>query len=49
MTGVTKIDAGQARAGVLGLPETVTAGLFDLDGVLTNTAAVYGKASRAVG
>jgi hypothetical protein len=49
VTGVATIDAGQARAGVLGLPETVTAGLFDLDGVLTNTAAVHDKASRAVG
>jgi beta-phosphoglucomutase family hydrolase len=29
---------------VLGLPEVVTAGLFDLDGVLTNTAAVHDKA-----
>lgn len=28
----------------LGLPETVIAGLFDLDGVLTNTAAVHDKA-----
>lgn len=31
-------------AGALGLPETVTAGLFDLDGVLTDTAAVHNKA-----
>ncbi len=29
---------------MLGLPETVTTGLFDLDGVLTNTAAVHDKA-----
>jgi len=37
---------GGARtgAGALGLPEGVTAGLFDLDGVLTNTAAVHDKA-----
>jgi len=28
----------------LGLPETVIAGLFDLDGVLTDTAAVHDKA-----
>lgn len=28
----------------LGLPETVTAGLFDLDGVLTDTAAAHDKA-----
>ena len=44
MTGVARIDAGQARAGVLGLPETVTAGLFDLDGVLPD-----GANGRAVG
>jgi HAD superfamily hydrolase (TIGR01509 family) len=37
-------DAGRAGAGALGLPETVTAGLFDLDGVLTDTAAVHDKA-----
>lgn len=29
---------------MLGLPEAATAGLFDLDGVLTNTAAVHDKA-----
>jgi beta-phosphoglucomutase family hydrolase len=39
-----KTDAGQAGAGALGLPEAVTAGLFDLDGVLTDTAAVHDKA-----
>jgi len=44
VTGVAKIDAGQAPAGVLGLPETVTAGLFDLDGVLLD-----GANGRAVG
>lgn len=44
MTGVAKTDAGWARAGGLGLPKTVTAGLFDLDGVLTDTAAVHDKA-----
>jgi beta-phosphoglucomutase family hydrolase len=39
-----KTDAGRAEAGVLGLPKAVTAALFDLDGVLTNTAAVHNKA-----
>ena len=34
-------DSGK---GVLGLPEGVTACLFDLDGVLTNTAAVHNTA-----
>lgn len=29
---------------MLGLPESVTAGLFDLDGVLTDTASVHKKA-----
>jgi beta-phosphoglucomutase family hydrolase len=33
-----------ADAGALGLPGTVTAGLFDLDGVLTDTAAAHDKA-----
>jgi beta-phosphoglucomutase family hydrolase len=32
---------------VLGLPEQVTACLFDLDGVLTNTAAVHASAWKA--
>jgi beta-phosphoglucomutase family hydrolase len=44
VTSGAKTDPGRARAGVLGLPEAVTAGLFDLDGVLTNTAAVHDKA-----
>jgi beta-phosphoglucomutase family hydrolase len=35
---------GRVWGGVLGLPEGVTAGLFDLDGVLTNTAAVHNEA-----
>jgi beta-phosphoglucomutase family hydrolase len=30
--------------GLLGLPDVVTAGLFDLDGVLTDTAAVHARA-----
>ncbi len=32
---------------MLGLPDTVTACLFDLDGVLTDTAAVHDKAWKA--
>jgi beta-phosphoglucomutase-like phosphatase (HAD superfamily) len=44
MSGAARTDAGPARWGVLGLPKGVTAGLFDLDGVLTNTAAVHDKA-----
>ena len=44
MTGEADADGGRATAGVLGLPDAVTAGLFDLDGVLTNTAAVHDKA-----
>jgi beta-phosphoglucomutase family hydrolase len=44
MTGGATTDARGAGAGVLGLPEAVTAGLFDLDGVLTNTAATHDKA-----
>jgi beta-phosphoglucomutase family hydrolase len=44
VTSVAKTDPGRARARVLGLPEAVTAGLFDLDGVLTDTAAVHDKA-----
>jgi beta-phosphoglucomutase family hydrolase len=44
VTGGAKTDPGGARAGVLGLPEQVTACLFDLDGVLTDTAAVHDKA-----
>jgi beta-phosphoglucomutase-like phosphatase (HAD superfamily) len=38
VTSGARSDPGLARAGALGLPEQVTAGLFDLDGVLTNTA-----------
>jgi hypothetical protein len=44
MSGAARTDAGPARAGVLGLPKGVTAGLFDLGGVLANTAAVHDKA-----
>ncbi|MGH3552877.1 MAG: beta-phosphoglucomutase family hydrolase [Mycobacterium sp.] len=38
----------KARSVVLGLPETVRACLFDLDGVLTDTASVHTKAWKAM-
>jgi beta-phosphoglucomutase family hydrolase len=38
----------EARSAVLGLPETVHACLFDLDGVLTDTASVHTKAWKAM-
>jgi beta-phosphoglucomutase family hydrolase len=44
VTSGAESDPGRAGAGVLGLPQVVTAGLFDLDGVLTNTAAAHNKA-----
>jgi beta-phosphoglucomutase family hydrolase len=44
MSGAARTGAGPARPDVLGLPEGVTAGLFDLDGVLTDTAAAHDKA-----
>jgi beta-phosphoglucomutase family hydrolase len=44
MTDGARNDSGRAPQGVLGLPGTVTAGLFDLDGVLTNTAAAHDRA-----
>jgi beta-phosphoglucomutase family hydrolase len=44
VTGGAKTDAGRPGAGGLGLPEAVTAGLFDLDGVLTDTAALHNQA-----
>jgi len=44
VTGDAGADVGRAKAGLVGLPDAVTAGLFDLDGVLTNTAAVHDKA-----
>jgi beta-phosphoglucomutase family hydrolase len=44
VAGGPETDAGRGEAGILGLPEGVTAGLFDLDGVLTDTAAVHNKA-----
>ncbi|MFN3002656.1 beta-phosphoglucomutase family hydrolase [Mycolicibacterium wolinskyi] len=36
------------RTSVLGLPEPITACLFDLDGVLTDTASVHKKAWKAM-
>jgi hypothetical protein len=44
VTGDAGANVGRAKAGLLGLPDAVTAGLFDLDGVLTNTAAMHNKA-----
>jgi beta-phosphoglucomutase family hydrolase len=44
MRDAARTGAGPARAGVLGLPSGVTAGLFDLDGVLTDTAAAHDQA-----
>ena len=44
MTSEADADVGRATAGLLGLPDAVTAGLFDLGGVQTNTAAVHDKA-----
>jgi beta-phosphoglucomutase family hydrolase len=44
VTGEADADVGRTTAGVLGMPDAVTAGLFDLDGVLTNTAVVHDKA-----
>jgi beta-phosphoglucomutase-like phosphatase (HAD superfamily) len=42
VTARAETDGG--RAGVLGLPAAVIACLFDLDGVLTDTAVVHDKA-----
>jgi beta-phosphoglucomutase family hydrolase len=44
VTGEAEADGGRGKVGELGLPDAVIAGLFDLDGVLTNTAAVHDKA-----
>jgi hypothetical protein len=44
VTTESDADVGRATAGLLGLPDAVTAGLFDLGGVPTNTAAVHDKA-----
>jgi beta-phosphoglucomutase family hydrolase len=38
----------KARSAVLGLPEQITACLFDLDGVLTDTASVHTRAWKAM-
>jgi beta-phosphoglucomutase family hydrolase len=38
----------EARFAVLGLPEQITACLFDLDGVLTDTASVHTRAWKAM-
>lgn len=40
--------SAKARCPVLGLPEQITACLFDLDGVLTDTASVHKKAWKAM-
>lgn len=39
---------GQANAGAVGLPADVSACLFDLDGVLTDTASVHKQAWKAM-
>ena len=44
MTSEADADVGRATAGLLGLPDAVTAGLFDIGGVPTNTAAVHDNA-----
>jgi beta-phosphoglucomutase family hydrolase len=44
---VREVGADPGRTRRLGLPDTVTAGLFDLDGVLTDTAALHDKAWQA--
>lgn len=41
-------DVGESEDPVLGLPEQITACLFDLDGVLTDTASVHKKAWKAM-
>ena len=48
MAGEADAYVGLVKAAVLGLPDAVTAGLFDLDGVLTNTAAVHDKAWKEI-
>jgi beta-phosphoglucomutase family hydrolase len=48
VTGEADTDIEQATFGELGLPDAVTAGLFDLDGVLTNTAAVHNKVWKQI-
>jgi beta-phosphoglucomutase-like phosphatase (HAD superfamily) len=41
MTGSAQTNAGRTGAGGLGLPEGVTACVFDVDGVLTDTAGLH--------
>jgi beta-phosphoglucomutase family hydrolase len=41
-------DVGESEDPVLGLPEQITACLFDLDGVLTDTASVHKKAWKTM-
>jgi phosphoglycolate phosphatase-like HAD superfamily hydrolase len=48
VAGEADADVGRATAGVLGLPDAVTAGLFDLDGVLTSTAAMHDQAWQVI-
>jgi beta-phosphoglucomutase family hydrolase len=43
-TGAGRLQDGGERVGRLGLPEGVRAGLFDLDGVLTETATIHAAA-----
>ncbi|OBB58093.1 hypothetical protein A5757_17655 [Mycobacterium sp. 852013-51886_SCH5428379] len=42
------LDDRESRTAVLGLPEQITACLFDLDGVLTDTASVHTRAWTAM-
>lgn len=42
------MSASESEDAVLGLPEQITACLFDLDGVLTDTASVHKKAWKAM-
>ena len=46
--GVVEVDRTESEDAVLGLPEQLTACLFDLDGVLTDTASVHKKAWKAM-
>lgn len=41
-------DVAESEDAVLGLPEQITACLFDLDGVLTDTASVHKKAWKTM-
>jgi beta-phosphoglucomutase family hydrolase len=42
------VDVGESEVPMPGLPEQITACLFDLDGVLTDTASVHKKAWKAM-